>query len=136
LIILLDTSAAIGFINRNSAHRARFFQAQNIGHQLAISTVALFELWFGVANGKRWSENAKALRSFLNQGIAVLPFDADDARAAGELRSTLVAKGALIGPYDLLIAAHAVRRNATLITANTREFSKVPGLVWEDWSVA
>ncbi|MBS0471502.1 MAG: type II toxin-antitoxin system VapC family toxin [Proteobacteria bacterium] len=134
-MVLLDTSAAIGFINRNSAHRTRFFETQNAGHELAISTVALFELWFGVANSKRWSENARALRSFLDQGIMVLPFDADDARAAGELRATLAAKGTLIGPYDLLIAARAIRRGATLVTANTREFAQVPGLVWEDWSM-
>jgi tRNA(fMet)-specific endonuclease VapC len=136
LIVVLDTNAVIGFINLNPQHRARFFQAQALGHEISISTIVLFELWFGVANGTRWAQNANALRSFLDQGIAVSPFDANDAQAAGELRATLEAKGALIGPYDLLIAAHAahaVRRGATLITANTREFAKVPGLVWEDW---
>jgi tRNA(fMet)-specific endonuclease VapC len=134
LIVLLDTNAVIGFINLNQQHRARFFQTQALGHEISISTIVLFELWFGVANGTRWAESARALRSFLDQGVTVSPFDADDAQAAGELRATLEAKGTLIGPYDLLIAAHTVRRGATLITANTREFAKVPGLVWEDWS--
>ena len=66
----------------------------------------------------------------------MLPFDADDALAAGEVRTALELRGTPIGPYDVLIAGHALRHGATLVTANTREFSRVPGLMVEDWAGA
>jgi tRNA(fMet)-specific endonuclease VapC len=134
LIFLLDTNAAIAFINNDRNVRARFSAAEFNDDKPAISTIVLFELWYGVSNSKRWEGNARALRSFLDHPIPVMPFDADDSRAAGELRVSLESAGAPIGAYDLLIAAHAVRRGATLVTANTREFSRVPGLALEDWS--
>jgi PIN domain len=54
---------------------------------------------------------------------------------AGDLRATLEAAGTPIGPYDLLIAAQALRTGATLVTANVSEFARVRGLVWQDWTV-
>lgn len=132
---ILDTNAAIAVINGSPARiRKHLRQLQTDGASVAVSSIVLFELWYGVANSSRWAENAAALRAFLKQNIAVLSFDEEDARAAGELRATLEQAAALIGAYDLLIAAQALRRNITLVTANTREFSRVEGLVWEDWS--
>ncbi len=55
-------------------------------------------------------------------------------RAAGEVRATLERTGQPIGAYDTLIAGQAVRRGLTLVTANTREFERVNGLMWEDWA--
>jgi tRNA(fMet)-specific endonuclease VapC len=66
----------------------------------------------------------------------VVAFDEEDAAAAGELRATLEAAGTPIGPYDLLIAAQAMRTRATLVTANVSEFERVGGLVWEDWTAS
>lgn len=132
---ILDTNAAIAVINGSPGRiRKHLRQLQNDGASVAVSSIVLFELWYGVANSNRWAENAAALRAFLKQNIAVLPFDEEDARAAGELRATLEQAAALIGAYDLLIAAQALRRNITLVTANTREFSRVEALEWEDWS--
>lgn len=65
----------------------------------------------------------------------VLPFDADDARVAAELRVELRRLGRPIGPFDALIAGQALARKLTLITHNTREFSRVEGLTIEDWEV-
>ncbi len=131
----LDTNAVIAVLKENpSSVRERFRREQLNGAEFAISAIALFELWFGVANSGHWEKNAKRLRGLLASGIAIASFDDNDSLAAGELRSTLETTGTLIGPYDLLIAAHAIRRGATLVTANAREFSKVPGLAWEDWS--
>ena len=104
-------------------------------HDVAISAIVLSELWYGASTSGRWAENAKRIRDFLSGDIAVIPFDEDVAQTAGEIRAAVKAAGTPIGPYDLLIAAHAVRLGATLVTANAREFSRVPGLKLEDWSV-
>lgn len=63
----------------------------------------------------------------------VLDFDRDDARQAGVIRAELSTRGMPIGPYDVLIAGQAVARDLTLVTRNTREFSRVPGLRLADW---
>jgi tRNA(fMet)-specific endonuclease VapC len=61
-------------------------------------------------------------------------FDEEDTRVAGEIRATLEMAGTPIGAYDLLIAGQALRHDATLVTANTAEFSRVPDLRWQDWA--
>ena len=58
----------------------------------------------------------------------------EDAEEAGNIRAALERAGKPIGPYDVLIAAQARRRGATLVTANEREFARVPGLKTEDWA--
>ena len=64
----------------------------------------------------------------------MLSFDEEDARISGEIRAQLAKKGTPIGPYDVLIAGQALARGLTLVTANTREFSRVEGLRLVDWS--
>jgi tRNA(fMet)-specific endonuclease VapC len=63
----------------------------------------------------------------------VLEFDEEDARHAGEIRAQLASKGTPIGPFDVLIAGQARARELTLVTHNTSEFRRVPGLKVEDW---
>src|SRR5690606_32475964 len=104
--------------------------------RLALSAIVLFELHYGIANSARRGENADRLAVFLQAPVAVLPFEPDDAGEAGELRTELKRAGTPIGPYDLLIAAQARRRGAVLVTANTDEFARVPGLKTEDWTAA
>ena len=65
---------------------------------------------------------------FLSGNIGILPFEESDAAIAGDLRTALEANGTPIGPYDLLIAAQALRTGATLATANVAEFARVPSL--------
>jgi tRNA(fMet)-specific endonuclease VapC len=74
------------------------------------------------------------LATFLEAGVEVLSFGIDDAAEAGDIRTVLETKGMPIGPYDLLIAAQARRRGATLETLNRREFAPVPGLSVTDWA--
>jgi tRNA(fMet)-specific endonuclease VapC len=101
---------------------------------MATSSVAVFELWYGVGKSQQQDANAKRLTTFLSGPIDVLELDDEDARAAGEVRAVLEASGTPIGAYDLLIAGQARRRGATLVTANAAEFSRVSGLRWEDWA--
>ena len=69
---------------------------------------------------------------FLNL-FTSLPFDDDAASVYGDIRAYLAQQGTPIGSNDLQIAAIALNRNLILVTHNTREFSRVPGLSWEDW---
>ena len=74
------------------------------------------------------------LLKFLSPSLSAVSFDAEDAEIAGMQRAALEKVGRPIGPYDLLIAGQALRRNWTLVTANVSEFSRIKGLTWEDWS--
>ncbi len=114
--------------------RSRFKQALAAGAVLCVSTVVLHELWYGVAKSARRDYNTERVQMFLSGPVHILPFDDADARAVGEVRAELERVGSQIGAYDALIAAQAVRRGITLVTANTREFDRVDGLLWEDWS--
>lgn len=132
---LLDTNCCIGLINgRPPQLRHRFELAVGVGDRLLVSSIAVFELWYGVARSERRPANTARLEAFLASPLEVLPFEPEDAMRVGELRAHLRRIGTPIGPYDLLIAAQALRHNLTLVTANTGEFVRVPGLAWEDWS--
>ena len=132
---LLDTNTVIALFNdRPKGVRVRFRDIQREGGWTGISSVVLFELWFGAARSGRPAENADRIRTFLSGPIDLVPFDGEDARLAGELRATLQASGTPIGPYDLLIAAQALRTQAILATSNASEFRRVPGLEWQDWA--
>jgi tRNA(fMet)-specific endonuclease VapC len=134
LSIYLDTNTVIAIMkDRPESVRRHHRAAQRAGHDIYISTVTLFELWYGVANSVRRQENADRLRYFLEGTIGVVRFESDDAQAAGELRAELKAAGTPIGPYDLLIAAQVRRLGETLVTANQSEFKRVSGLKLRNW---
>jgi tRNA(fMet)-specific endonuclease VapC len=134
---LLDTNAVVAVLrDRPTPVRERFRRARAEGVGIATSTIVLYELWHGVARSARRRENAERLRVFLSGDVDVLPFEEDDAATAGRLRATLEGAGTVIGPYDLLIAAQALRVGATVVTANAAELSRVHELPWQDWSVS
>ena len=132
---LLDTNAVIALLKDQPPNvRNRLRRLVRRGVWIAVSTIVLYELWYGVARSQRRRENAERLRVFLSGNIDVARFDEDDAVTAGDLRAALEAAGTPIGPYDLLIAAQALRSSATLVTANVSEFARVRGLDWQDWT--
>jgi tRNA(fMet)-specific endonuclease VapC len=135
---LLDTNAVIAVLkNQPAAVRRRLrFARLEVGAVIAVSSVVLYELWYGVARSERRRENVERLRVFLSADIRVLAFDEEDAVVAGDLRASLEGAGTPIGPYDLLIAAQALRAGGTLVTANFAEFARVKGLSWQDWTAA
>ena len=134
-MICLDTNAVIAVLNETASRVEQQLRAAlKGGHPIAISSLVLFELRYGAAKSARPERNAERIDEFLAAPIQVLPFDGEDTREAGEIRATLERAGALIGPYDVLIAAQARRRGAALVTANAREFARVPGLRVEDWA--
>jgi tRNA(fMet)-specific endonuclease VapC len=101
-----------------------------------VSSIAVFELWYGVGKSTKQEFNRKRLEKFLAGPVLVLPFEDADARIAGSVRAALEAVGKPIGAYDLLMAAQALRHQLTLVTANVSEFSRVKGLAWQDWARA
>jgi tRNA(fMet)-specific endonuclease VapC len=132
---LLDTNACIALMNGfPPAVRNRFEKAVRRGFQVYVSTVVAFELWYGIAKSARMAANTQRLELLLSSSVIALPFEDQDARAAGSIRADLEVSGKPIGAYDLLIAGQAVSRQLTLVTANVSEFSRVKGLVWQDWA--
>jgi len=131
---LLDTNACITLINRTSEPvRKRFSTEVESAEPVWVSSVSLYELWYGVAKSVQTEANTLRLKMFLAGPVRVLEFGQEDARCAGEIRNTLERIGKPIGAYDLLIAGQALSRKLTLVTANTKEFARVKSLVWEDW---
>jgi tRNA(fMet)-specific endonuclease VapC len=136
-MIALDTSVIIAAMNvRPAAIRSRLERVLAERMAVGIPMIVLFELRYGIAKSARAAQNAAALAALLTLDVTPWPFDAEDAEEAGDIRAALARAGMPIGPYDVLIAAQARRRNATLVTANTGEFVRVPGLKVEDWAAA
>jgi tRNA(fMet)-specific endonuclease VapC len=133
-MICLDTNAVIAVLNqRVSPVRARIDAAIEQGSRFATSSIVLFELRYGAAKSPHPDRNVQRIVDFLAGPIEVLPFGPEDAEEAGDIRAALERVGTPIGPYDVLVAAQVRRRDALLVTANTREFSRVPRLRFEDW---
>ncbi len=113
------------FVDRMIAHRA----------DLRLSVIVLAELEYGAAKRKDMPIFRQRIATL--RGLVVrVPFDDDDAIQYGKIRAhleTLKPNAQPIGPTDMLIAAQALRLRATLVTANTREFARVPDLIVENW---
>jgi tRNA(fMet)-specific endonuclease VapC len=132
---LLDTNSCIALMSptANSVQK-RFTRTARKGGKFFVPSVVAFELWCGVCKSVRQQENTKRCDTFFAGPLEMLPFEPADAKFAGELRAQLESAGKPIGAYDLLIAGQALRHKMTLLTANVSEFSRVKGLVWEDWT--
>jgi len=136
-MICLDTNAVIALLNASSEPvRARLAAAVRRREVVTISVVVLYELRYGAAKSANRQRASHRIGEFLSGPIQVLDFETDDAEEAGDIRAALERAGTPIGPYDVLIAAQARRRGAILVTANRREFSRVPRLKTEDWTAA
>ncbi len=98
----------------------------------AISSITSYELFTGI---EKCADPTKGLArvNLLLATVNELVFDGQAAREAGRIRAGLEAQGCMIGAYDVLLAGHARSAGLTLVTANVGEFSRVPGLRWEDW---
>lgn len=136
-MIHLDTNAVIAVLGRRPPEvRARLDAALAAGSPIGLSTIVYHELMYGAAHSQRQRKNEAGIALLISScQLVVLPFEEADAREAAEIRAHLRREATPIGPYDLLIAAQARRAGAVLVTANGREFARVPGLVVADWAV-
>lgn len=101
--------------------------------QCRLSAVVAAELWTGAAKSENLTVARLRLEAFLGL-FEIVPFDAAAGEAYGEIRAHLEKTSTPIGPMDLMIAAHARSAEATLLTANMKEFKRVPGLSSQLWS--
>ena len=129
-MFMLDTDLCIYLINERDVTLRERFEA-NAGN-ICISSVTYAELCFGVAHSARVERNSRELDAFCLD-LDILPFDTEAGVHYGDIRHALSRPGRLIGANDLLIAGHARSVDATLVTNNEREFSRVPDLMIENW---
>jgi len=132
---LLDTNACIALLNgRPESVRRRFDRASRRGDSIAAPSIVLFELWYGVDKSARPKVNAERLAAFVSGPVDIVDFTLEDAEHSGRIRAALEASGTPVGAYDVLIAGQAQRLGATLVTANTSEFSRIKALRIQDWA--
>jgi len=129
--VLLDTNICIYMIKNKPPEVRKHFEAFAPG-DIAISSITVAELQYGVEKSAAREKNALALEAFLLP-LEISSFDMDSAIAYGKIRAGLERQGTPIGGMDMLIAAQAIAQGFTLITHNLKEFKRVPGLKCETW---
>jgi len=127
---LLDTNIVSDLIRHPQGTVAERISSEG-EDTVCTSIVVAAELRFGAEKSgtRKLADRVDLILSALD----VLPLEAPADRHYGEIRQKLTRQGTPIGPNDLLIAAHALALDLTVVTANAREFSRVPGLKVENW---
>ena len=128
---LLDTNVCIQFLNKRSQVLVERLSQKN-PDEILLCSIVKAELFYGAYKSNNPLKNLKMQREFCGR-FKSLNFDDNAADEYGKIRSDLEKKGKIIGPNDLIIASIAVANNLTLITHNTKEFSRVEDLMYEDW---
>ena len=127
---LLDTNTCIAAMKNHPSVVGRMSAVAPA--DCAVSTVTVYELYTGVEKCADPSRERSKVTRFLST-INEITFDAQAAREAAVIRARLEAQGQMIGPYDVLLAGQAKAAGRRLVTHNTAEFARVPGLTLEDW---
>ena len=128
---MIDTCVCIE-IMRGNLNVAKERITEDGFSNYAIPSIVGGELWTGVHKSKRVHENSNLLKNFLAP-FEIVPFDTLCSEKYGEVRAYLETNGAKIGNNDTMIASVALSHNATIITNNIKDFSRVPGLKVECW---
>jgi tRNA(fMet)-specific endonuclease VapC len=131
VICLLDTNICIYVIKRKPPEVLQRFLAYAVG-DIGVSSITVAELWYGVQKSGRPAQNREALEQYLLP-LVVANFGDEAAEVYGSIRAGLEQLGTPIGALDMLIAAHALALNVPLVTNNTTEFTRIPGLRVENW---
>jgi tRNA(fMet)-specific endonuclease VapC len=130
LLYLIDTNTAIYFFKGEGEIAARLLA--EAPRDVALSAVVEYELLVGIEKSHSPEKRRQQLGA-LRLSATYLPFSQKESAQASRLRALLEKAGTPIGPYDVLIAGTALAHGATLVTHNTKEFSRVPGLQLVDW---
>ncbi|MDX2212967.1 MAG: type II toxin-antitoxin system VapC family toxin [Oculatellaceae cyanobacterium bins.114] len=128
---LLDTCVISDFIKGEPGTLARLKQTPPA--DIAVSVVTVMELRYGLALNPQRAQKIEPTIASLLSSITILRFSGLEAEQAAQIRVILKAQGQPIGAYDVLIAATALQHQLVMVTANQREFDRVPGLQTENW---
>ncbi len=128
---LLDTNTCIYIIKRRPQNVIERFNSLQVG-DVAISSITLAELSYGVEKSQYSQKNRAALEEFILP-LELVFFDKEATNYYGKIRAFLEKQGTVIGPLDIMIAAHALSLETVLVTNNTKEFARVPHLKLENW---
>jgi tRNA(fMet)-specific endonuclease VapC len=128
---LLDTNTCIGILNGTSPGILEH-QRRTPASQVRLCSIVKAELLHGAEKSAARERVLQKLQGFFAR-FRSMPFDDRAAGGYGEIRAALEKSGNVIGPNDLLIAAIARVNGLTLVTHNSAEVSRVPGLGLEDW---
>lgn len=134
MIYLLDTNVCIHLLNKKHDVILQHLR-QHSPADIALCSVVKAELLYGARRSQRPEANLQLLKAFFAP-LQSLPFDDDCAEHYGQIHADLLTLGKPIGPNDTLIASIARAHDATLVTHNTHEFSRVAALRLQDWEVA
>jgi tRNA(fMet)-specific endonuclease VapC len=129
---MLDTNICIYLIKKKPPSVLRKFSTRSVG-EIVVSSITVAELQFGVQKSLYPSQNQRALDQYLVP-LTIVNFDDKAAVTYGMVRATLERQGTPIGSLDTLIAAHALSLDITLVTNDTRKFSRVPDLQLANWA--
>lgn len=129
-MFVLDTNTVIYFFKGEGQVAATLLSTPPA--DVAVPSVVLYELEYGVAKSKHPEQSKEQLDSFIAL-VDLLPFGPPEARTAAGIRADLEKRGQPIGAYDVLIAATALAGQHTLVTHNTREFERIKNLNITDW---
>ena len=132
MIYLIDTNICIYLMNQKPSRVIQKFKNTEVG-QIGISTITVSELNYGVAKSNFKKQNAQRLEEFLTP-FEILPYDEGASIYYGMIRTDLESRGKVIGPLDMLIAAHALSKDLVLVTNNEKEFLKIKSLKVENWA--
>jgi tRNA(fMet)-specific endonuclease VapC len=128
---MLDTNICIYIIKRKQLDVIESFKQTEIS-RIGVSAITLSELSYGVSKSSKPEQNQMALAQFIAP-LEILPYGDDAAQYYGILRTHLEKQSTPIGSLDMLIAAHALSANCTLVTNNEKEFVRIPKLKIENW---
>ncbi len=128
---LLDTNTCINYLNGRSEKIRQKLEAL-LPEDIVLCSIVKAELFYGAAKSAKPDKNLEKINQFAVRFVS-LSFDDEAAEAYGRIRARLERIGALIGPNDLMLAAIGISNVATIVTHNTRELSRVEGLMLEDW---
>jgi tRNA(fMet)-specific endonuclease VapC len=129
---LLDTNICIYLIKQKPPKVLARFSTLALS-DIGISSITVAELEYGVCKSQQQEKNRGALMQFLIP-LEIVEFDQTAAALYGSIRSDLESRGLVIGPMDMLIAAHALSLGVTLVSNNVREFSRIASLSLENWA--
>ncbi len=134
MMYFIDTNVVIDAIrSKNSQNIANHFKNKTFT-DIKVSSIVVAELEYGAQHSSDYEKRKTQYKSFI-QDFEIIPFTEKDAEIYGKIKEQLAIEGNLIGSNDMLIASIALSHNATIVTHNVREFSRVRGLKVEDWTI-